>query len=239
MSVYMYIIIISNYVHYGDVAYVAMLWRQTWLCSVAGSIMLMSQLMSNLTTLLISIDKFQCLVLNPMQRIGFKTNQCIILLSVVYSISFVLISIVYLDWETVQTSLCILVGNSVSMLFSVIYFGVSMLAFLVIVFTSFAIVRTLITSSNSVKRKYDTKVMVRLTLVVLTNFLPILALSIISVLSVISIYIPPSIEASIAFILFPLNACINPMINTVTTRKFLSKHPLFILTIMYLNGGHK
>ena len=62
----------------------------------------------------------------------------------------------------------------------------------------------------------------RLGVVILTNFLASMTVTIISILSHI-IYIPASLEAMIAFLLFPANAMTNPLINTLTTSVVLKR----------------
>ena len=44
-----------------------------------------------------------------------------------------------------------------------------------------------------------------------------------SLLSLVNINVPPSLEMLLAFILFPLNSCLNPLINTIATRQFLEQ----------------
>ena len=55
----------------------------------------------------------------------------------------------------------------------------------------------------------------------MTNFLASITVTLLSLLHVISIYVPPALEGTLAFILFPLNACVNPLINTLTTKNFV------------------
>ena len=49
-----------------------------------------------------------------------------------------------------------------------------------------------------------------------------MTVTLISLISLI-IYVPASLEAPLAFILLPINACINPLINTITTTDFMEK----------------
>lgn len=78
------------------------------------------------------------------------------------------------------------------------------------------------TAINCNKSVYVYKqVAVRLGLFFLTNFLTSMTVILLSVLSL-SMYIPPSLEELIAFILFAFNSCINPLLYTVTS-EFIKK----------------
>ena len=72
-------------------------------------------------------------------------------------------------------------------------------------------------------------VIIRLGTVIITNFLVSFTVTTLSILSLV-IYVPASLEAMLAFLLFPFNSCINPVLNTITTKGFIqyvhSKHTL-------------
>ena len=62
---------------------------------------------------------------------------------------------------------------------------------------------------------------VRLMAVITTNLLPSITLTLLSVLALSYVNFPSSLEANVAFIIFHINACLNPVINTITTNAFL------------------
>ena len=62
---------------------------------------------------------------------------------------------------------------------------------------------------------------VRLGLLVLTNFLVSMTVCILAMLSLTKVYIPAVGEAVLALVLFPLNACLNPIINTLTLGQYI------------------
>ena len=64
-------------------------------------------------------------------------------------------------------------------------------------------------------------VLARLGAVLGTNFLASIIVITLSIMSLAQVDVPSSLEAMLAFLLFPLNACLNPVINTLTTNEFL------------------
>ena len=137
------------------------------------------------------------------------------------------------SWKYVQNVMCILVGNSISLSFSIIYVCTNVIVFIVIGVAYASIIYYM--------RKYDkmekshgnfTRVLVRIGAIIITNFIPSITTTILSVLSAFPNFIPASIEANVAFILFPLNACLNPLINTLTTRQFINHRIIKSLLIV-------
>ena len=77
---------------------------------------------------------------------------------------------------------------------------------------------------------YKQKASTRLGAVILTNCIATSTIVILSILSLSHVYVLPSLEAVVIFVLIPLNASLNPIINTITTsefwpiRQFISTH---------------
>ena len=73
---------------------------------------------------------------------------------------------------------------------------------------------------------------IRIGILVLTNFIPFITSTILTLLPLTNFNMSPSIEANMAYIMFPINSCLNPLINTITTQKFVESNMYKI----FLNG---
>ena len=223
MSLYVSIILVSHYDHSGNVAYVAMMWKSSLLCKIAGAIIMISVSTSNMSTLIISMDRFISIVWKPFQQYGFSHRQCCIAMSVGHMLIIIPPILASLISQDVQNSLCIPVGNSVTLPFSVYYFTCSSVTFMIIAVLYIAIMFKVKNSSKISKLKERSMhVLLRLWAIVLTNFIPSMAIASLSILSLFPNMLGSFLEANVAFFLFPLNACLNPIFNTLTTRRFLN-----------------
>ena len=83
MSAYLILLLNFHYIHQGEVAYVAMQWHKTIPCRTAGTIMLLSFLLSNTATFLIAIDRFILIAWKPFQWRGFSSTEGVLAVSVV------------------------------------------------------------------------------------------------------------------------------------------------------------
>ena len=77
----------------------------------------------------------------------------------------------------------------------------------------------------------------RLGLLVLTNFMASMTVSTLALLSLTMVYLPAIGEALIAFVLFPLNAFLNPIINTLTIDSYIKEHPYKEYAYMYVRNA--
>ena len=225
MAVYLFIIITVHHIYGGDVAYVAMFWKRTILCKLTGTIMLISVMASNVSTLLLAIDRFICFVWKPFQRHGFTTIQVVIALVASYIVVLVppiLASL--LSHQPVENSVCIPVGSSVSAPFSITYACINTLLFILIAIAYSSVILKIKKSSEMSKSNDKSqKVMLRLGALVCTNFIVSMTVTILSIVSLFPTRLPASIEANVAFLLFPINSSINPIINTITTNEFITR----------------
>jgi hypothetical protein len=87
-----------------------------------------------------------------------------------------------------------------------------------------------IQQSTNVKKSQITshKVNVRLGAVIITNFIPWILVTILTLMSIVGLPPPQSLEAILGVVLFPLNALLNPLVNTITTTEF---HAIFYTKI--------
>ena len=78
LGLYLSSLIVFNYIYQGDVAYVAFQWKTSVTCKIAGVVFMPSISMSNVTTMLIAVDRFICIVYRKFQSYGFTKQQCIV-----------------------------------------------------------------------------------------------------------------------------------------------------------------
>ena len=210
-----------------DVAYIALFWKGTLLCKTLGTLIMTGALASKALTLLITVERFIRIVLKPFQTYGFTILQCISCGSVVL-IFLVLPPLLAsgLSYRDIENSMCIIVGNSVSMPFSIYYIICCIVTVLIISILTVVTIRK-VRASSAIRKTHATSVIVAIRLMAYTvaNTTPLVMIALFSTAALLPYSIPPSVEASTMFILFPLNSCLNPIINTFTTGEFLKKAP--------------
>ena len=160
------------------------------------------------------------IVVNPFARMGFSLKQAIgcIFSGWLFAIALPVLSSV-LSSQPITNSACIPIGGeSVSVVFSSIYVAVNSIIFLCSACAYSAIIVKLATrfdspGTNSPKSR---SAVVRLCLLILSNFTISITICILSLLQLTRVYIPAIGVALLTLLLFPLNACLNPIINTWT-----------------------
>ena len=178
---------------------------------------------SNMSTLILAVDRFICIVMKPFQKYGFTIKQCTVAMCFGHMIIIIPPIIVSILLGNIENVLCIPVGNSIPLPFSILYFTCS-----TITFSTIAVLYTAIMSKVKhspqlgESKKGSLNVLLRLGAVVVTNFIPSMTIASLSLTSWVP-YVSGSFpESNVAFFLFPLNSSLNPLLNTLTTSKFLN-----------------
>ena len=138
----------------------------------------------------------------------------------IFAILLPVLTVMLSDQDT-ENSLCIPVGGSISTPFSILYACMSILLFSAVCILYTIIMFSITKSSKISKRDEKTKhVLIRIGAVILTNFIALLLITLLSLVSMFhtSVYV----EAMVAFMVFPLNSCLNPIVTTITTARFLA-----------------
>ena len=189
--------------------------------------------MSNVTTMLIAIDRFLCIVYRTFQSFGFTKQQCIGVLVASWFAGLLLpLLSAFLSDNSITNSACILLGGSINVTLSIAYAAVYMLVFACTTCAYASIANNVGQSRKLHKSQVNTfNVLFRLGAVAVTNFLVSTTVTTLSLLAVVT-YVPPSLEAMLAFLLFPLNSCLNPIINTVTTKQFIQESNVFDIPVL-------
>ena len=68
LVVYVCIIILFDHLYEGNVAYISLAWKRTIWCKTAGTVLMISVLLSNVSTMFIGIDRFIAIRLNPYMK---------------------------------------------------------------------------------------------------------------------------------------------------------------------------
>ena len=147
--------------------------------------MVTSILLSNMNVCLISIDRFICLVWNPFNRKGLTVRNTLVLVMSSIAISFTLPGLASFYSNYVQNAMCIGLGHSLAVAFSITYGIMTIVVFFV---TSITCIITCITVSlklgyfrgglQKTGDDHSINVVLRLLLVVLTNFIPSIMLTV-------------------------------------------------------------
>jgi hypothetical protein len=118
MAVYICMLVAADTNFSGNVGYVVLLWKNSALCKVSGMILITSVQASIVSTLLIAIDRYICIVLKPFQKFGLSMKATVsgICIGWCFSILPQLVTIFFVS--NVTSSACILVGTSVPKYFS-------------------------------------------------------------------------------------------------------------------------
>ena len=222
MGVYLLIVVTANFVYSGNIIYVSYHWKSSTLCRVLGTLSVLSLQLSNISTLIISLNRLICFVVNPFQRYGFTTVQtvvCVVVCWCLGSVQPVLAAV--LSNVSISNSACVLIGDSLLFHFTIAYIisSVSVSIGLLVIYS--IVIHSMMKSANfQSSSDRSKKASIRLGAVILTNSMATMTVTVLSVLSLTRVFVLPSVEAVLIFILLPLNGCLNPVINTMTTSEF-------------------
>ena len=217
MTVYIINLLVAHFMYSNTMEYVAVWWKESTWCRVTATIFMTSVLSSNIATLAIAIDHFIFILVQPAYRYG---SYCIqFAMATVGWIFSILIPVLagFLSDHAITNFLCVMIGKSLSFPCTIIYIFTNNVIFISIA-VLYAIVVHRVRKSDS--HSISLSLLVRLGAIVLTNFLASMTITILAIFSLSNISIPASLEAMLAFIIFPINSFCNPLINTVTTKQF-------------------
>jgi hypothetical protein len=225
VAVYLMCLLIADMVYNGDLGYVAFKWKRSNLCQAISFILMLSIQLSNLSTLLIAIDRFLIIVWHPLERYGMTIKVALLLTPTCWCIGAILPSIsITAAFNGQSNNACILVGKSLSMPYLVTYLIFTVLIFFIISGVYIAVIRVLHKSGSISKSRQMslTPLVLRLGVIVLTNLLCWLTMGIMTIVSLSGFPLVSSSESLVSLVIFPLNSIINPIINTFVTKQFLS-----------------
>ena len=223
MAIYLIALISVDHTYHGAAFYINFIWRKTQVCKILGALFTSSFSLSNISTLLITADRFKCIVLTPYLKHGFSNQQVAFLMSFggIVGIFTPLLSALLPGTQATNAS-CILVGSSVPAAVSSLYITQAFVLFLSFTGMSAAVIKVCYKSFQFSHSKSMKNVIIRILLTITLNFISTLLIETLSVMSLMKIH-RTSIEAFLPILVFPLIACVNPVVNTVFIQQFLSR----------------
>ena len=218
LGLYLCALIVIYYVYEGQAAFVAMIWKQTTWCRIIMSLFMMSILLSNISTLVIGLDRFVTFVLCPFEM--KRTNKYTLLVVMIFGWFIgILLPVIagIFSHSSISNTACIMVGRSLSVHFAILYACLNIALFLCMILIYTMIIHNVKSSSAQITRtkQYSLHAVLRLGSVILTNFLASFTITIMAFMSVAQHNISDNVEILLSFIVFPINSCINPIINTL------------------------
>ena len=224
LGLYLCILIIIDYVYKGCAAFVAMIWKQTDGCRVIGALFMMSILLSNISTLVIGLDRFVYIVLHPFERKRSNNYKLLVVMVLGWFVGFLLPAFagIFSDSDISNTA-CIMVGRSLSFHFAVVFVCINTALFLCMSISYTIIIYRLTPSLAHLGQRKQSilPVAIRLGCIILTDFLASLSVTAMVIVSGVDKNTSDHVETLLAFTVFPVISCVNPIINTLSTSKFL------------------
>ena len=159
---------------------------------IAGTLFVISVLSSNISTLLIALDRCMCLVIRgSFAKKGFSTKQMILSICICWCTAITLPTLATISSHYVADTTCVPIGGeSASVVFSCIYVAIHSMLFLGTGCAYIAIMIKLAKDDDSINKSNSNKLyaIVRLGLLVVSNFIISMAVCIIAVLSITRVY---------------------------------------------------
>jgi hypothetical protein len=134
--------------------------------------------------------------------------------------------------QELSNNACILVGNSLPLLYIITYFVSNCIKCLTIIGLYVAVIKTLRNSNVITKSRAISilPIIFQMVGIVLTNFQCWSTVCIIGIIALTGSPLVSSLESLITLVLLPLNSVINPTINTFCAPQFRSKLRCMFLT---------
>ena len=186
------------------------------MCKLFSYIVFYSTNSSIITALIVAVDRFVCIVFHPYERYEqTKKKGFIQVISAWLFVSVELAFIVVVNSANFANSSCTLLGNSLSSICSYVHQIINSAIFIILFILSGSILRKLqMSTKNKNLRKsspgHSNSAIYRIVAVILTNFAAWTVVSILTLLSLSKYHLPPSVEATLGLVFFPLNAIVNP-----------------------------
>ena len=243
MVVYLFLIMAANYHWADDIFYVSIMWKRSALCKVAGTFLMVSILTSNMYTAMITIDRYWFLVINPFRKYGFTAKHAVFFSVVLIIISILISSLSSIFSIQIKNTMCVLIGNSITLPFTIIY-TVFYFVILPLVLSMCITIIKVITKSSAIQassQKRNKSTVVRLALVAITNMVPCTIISLLSLASLSPNTIPATLEATLTFLLIPINSFLNPVINVLSAKDYIEhvKQHSVIIQMKHLGRRRK
>ena len=235
MALHMFTVIAFHHVTQNDIPYITMMWKNSVWCRTVATVTLISMMMSNVSTMFIALDRFVCVVIRPMEQMGLRDIHIIGAVSVGWVVGLTVpILAAFLSEVDITNSACMLMGGSLSLPFAIVTLTLCGTTF-VIIAAAYIIVSQHIMKTAQFERSKGLaqQVYIRLGAVVVSNFIAYFTVTLCAIFHFSHVGISPTLEAGLVFVLIPLNSCLNPVINTLTTSEFKA----YMKSLEYYEGS--
>ena len=167
-----------------DAGYVALHWKYSHLCRSASAISVLSLEMSSFATLLISTDKFICIILNPYEQRGLSLKQALRLIFTVWTLALmILITSFIVSKPRISNAGCIIAGSTMSISLLVVFVLLNLFLFLTICVQYVAIIHVVRKSRSTFHTFHSHKPLLKLGGIIITNTFQWFVISVTSVLA--------------------------------------------------------
>ena len=125
MSIYLIIIMIMDSIFHKDIAYVALKWKLSAQCLLAGATCLFSIEMSIIFNLMIAVDRFICIVIRPFSKKGMTLKASLVVSASLWVVMLAIFSLTFVFARPQLTnSVCIIIGSSLPFSHSLMQFDI-------------------------------------------------------------------------------------------------------------------
>ena len=230
MGVYLAIIGIADLAYRGEYLWQAKTWKNSEFCQMAGFLSLMSTEVSAFVICLITLDRFLVLCF-PFSTLHFSRKSAVVACASVWILGLLLAAVPLLPvtshWQFYQqTGICIPLpftpsedfeGHSYSLgVLIITNFVLFMLIALGQAVIYWSVQRNSMSSSRHAGSR-DTVIVLRLTTVVMSDFLCWFPVGLLGLLASAGTPIPPAVNVGVAIFVLPINSALNPFLYTINT----------------------
>ena len=239
MGIYLFIIAVVDADTRGEFYLTDITWRTSHGCGFAGFCAIMSTVVSVYILLVITVERTYTIYIVFERK--KRTNLQVYIMMAVGWVCGVLVAMLPLlgvsDYNTVAICLPFNVEGKINLAYVVallLYTGVGF----IIIFVCYAIIFQQIHKSNKMspsqvtnRQTADIKIAIRIFVLVFTNFICWFPIALLGLSAAFGKSLVPNLEFSrwaMVFI-FPINACLNPFLYSITTRAF-REHTILLLS---------
>ena len=230
MGMYLAIIGIADLAYRGEYLWQATKWKNSEFCQMAGFLSLMSTEVSAFVICLITLDRFLVLCF-PFSTLHFSRKSAVVACASVWIFGVLLAAIPLLPitshWQFYQqTGICIPLpftpsedfeGHSYSLgVLIIINFVLFMLIAIGQAVIYWSVQKNSMSSSRHAGSR-DTVIVLRLTTVVMSDFLCWFPVGLLGLLASAGTPIPPAVNVGVAIFVLPINSALNPFLYTINT----------------------
>jgi hypothetical protein len=223
MAVYLAVLIAADNMYMGNVLYVAFEWKPSLTCNILAFLIMLSFQSSMLGTFILGIDRFFLIVIHPFKAQGISLKEACTLLVMCWAVS-VLLSLILciLDLPAHSNNACLALYSSLYV--SPVYCVLNLFMLITTAGLYMSVIRTCYCSAKMANQSQHSLKMliVHFTAAILVCCIQWLTIGYMTIMSLGGFPLSTPLQSLIGLVLFPLASLLNPIINTFSTRQFLT-----------------